>query len=133
MTRVKEARRTATTLVVRSDANARISHSREPYYELMRRLFQEEATAMRGQKFLLLVEERQKAANPLKTKEWDETIRLLGVSRSSFYAMRNKLLGAGLITSKGGEYRLSGLFSKDLSDMAKWWWTAVLHNESETL
>jgi len=47
--------------------------------------------------------------------------------------MRNKLLGAGLITNKGGEYRLSGMFSRDLVDMARWWWTAVLGNDLENL
>jgi len=62
--------------------------------------------------------------------------RLLGelnVSRSAFYAMRNKLLGAGLVSSKGGEYRLSGMFSRDLMDMARWWWTAVLAKNLENL
>jgi len=47
--------------------------------------------------------------------------------------MRNKLLGAGLITNKGGEYRLSGTFSRDLMDMARWWWTAILGNNLENL
>jgi hypothetical protein len=35
--------------------------------------------------------------------------------------MRNKLLGAGLISIRNKEYRLSGQFSKDLIDMARWW------------
>jgi hypothetical protein len=130
---VKEAPRTATTIIVRSDTNYRISHSKNPYYELMKRLFQEEVTAMRGQKFLTIVEERQKNGNPIKTREWETLTKELKVSRSSFYAMRNKLLGAGLISNKGGEYRLSGLFSKDLEDMARWWWTAVLRNDPESL
>jgi len=99
----------------------------------MKRLFQEEVTAMRGQKFLTIVEERQKNGNPIKTREWETLTKELKVSRSSFYAMRNKLLGAGLISNKGGEYRLSGLFSKDLEDMARWWWTAVLRNDPENL
>jgi len=55
------------------------------------------------------------------------------VSRSAFYAMRNKLLGAGLISNRGGEYKLSGMFSRDLVDMARWWWTAVLDNDLESL
>lgn len=58
MSLVKNAPRTATTIVVRSDANTRISHSRDPYYNLMRRIFQEDSTAVREQKtetdFLLL-------------------------------------------------------------------------------
>jgi hypothetical protein len=48
MSLVKNAPKTATTIVIRSDSNSRISHSRNPYYELMRRVFQEEATAVRG-------------------------------------------------------------------------------------
>ncbi len=51
MTQVKRARRTATTLKVRSKSEFAISRSRDPYHELMLRLFQEEETAMRGQKF----------------------------------------------------------------------------------
>ena len=133
MSIVKNAPRTATTIVVRSDANSRISHSRNPYYELMRRIFQEEATAVRGQKFLTMVEERQAAGNAIKTDEWEAILEELQVSRPSFYAMRNKLLGAGLISITNKEYKLSGQFSKDLLDMARWWWTAVLNNSEESL
>lgn len=133
MTNVKAAPRTATTLKVRSKSEYAISRSRDPYHELMLRLFQEEITALRGRKFLLIVEERQKSGDPLKTEEWEQLLVELDVSRSAFYAMRNKLLGAGLITNKGGEYRLSGMFSRDLMDMARWWWTAVLGNNLENL
>ena len=133
MTNVLKAPRTATTLKVRSKSEYAISRSRDPYHELMLRLFQEEATAERGQKFLVIVEERQKGGDPLKTSEWRELLVELKVSRSAFYAMRNKLLGAGMITNKGGEYRLSGIFSRDLMDMARWWWTAVLGNNLENL
>jgi len=133
MTNVLKAPRTATTLKVRSKSEYAISRSRDPYHELMLRLFQEEATAERGQKFLVIVEERQKGGDPLKTCEWRELLIELKVSRSAFYAMRNKLLGAGMITNKGGEYRLSGIFSRDLIDMARWWWTAVLDNNLENL
>jgi hypothetical protein len=133
MTNVKKAPRTATTLKVRSKSEFAISRSRDPYHELMLRLFQEETTALRGRKFLTIVEDRQNSGNPLKTHEWKQLISELDVSRSAFYAMRNKLLGAGLITSKGGEYRLSGMFSHDLMDMARWWWTAVLNNSLENL
>ncbi len=133
MTNVKDARRTATTIKIRSDSSSRITRSRNPYFELMKRLFQDEQTAMRGQKFLMMVEDRQKEGRPIKTGEWEELVKELKVSRSSFYAMRNKLLGAGLITTRGGEYRLSGEFSKDLADMSRWWWTAVLGNKPENL
>ena len=133
MTNVKKAPRTATTLKVRSKSEYAISRSRDPYHELMLRLFQEETTAQRGRKFLVMVEERQKSGDPLKTQEWEQLLVELNVSRSAFYAMRNKLLGAGLITNKGGEYRLSGMFSRDLMDMARWWWTAVLGNNLENL
>ncbi len=133
MTNVLKAPRTATTLKIRSKSEYAISRSRDPYHELMLRLFQEEATAERGRKFLTIVEERQKSGNPLKTREWKELLIELNVSRSAFYAMRNKLLGAGMISNKGGEYRLSGMFSRDLVDMARWWWTAVLSNNLENL
>jgi len=133
MSLVKNAPRTATTIVVRSDANARISHSRDPYYGLMRRIFQEDATAVRGQKFLTIIEERQAAGNPIRTDEWKTLLEELQIGRASFYAMRNKLLGAGLISIKNREYRLSGQFSKDLIDMARWWWTAVLNQPEEGL
>jgi hypothetical protein len=133
MSLVKNAPRTATTIVVRSDANARISHSRDPYYGLMRRIFQEDATAVRGQKFLTIIEERQAAGNAVRTDEWQTLLDELQIGRASFYAMRNKLLGAGLISIKNKEYRLSGQFSKDLIDMARWWWTAVLNQPEESL
>ncbi|MHB8117179.1 MAG: hypothetical protein ACYDHX_00380 [Methanothrix sp.] len=133
MTNVKKAPRTATTLKVRSKSEYAISRCRDPYHELMLRLFQEETTAQRGGKFLVMVEERQKSGDPLKTEEWEQLLVELNVSRSAFYAMRNKLLGAGLITNKSGEYRLSGMFSRDLMDMARWWWTAVLGNNLENL
>jgi len=133
MSLVKNAPKTATTIVIRSESSARVSNSRDPYYSLMRRLFQEDATAIRGQKFLNLVESRQKERNPLRTDEWEMVLEHLDVSRASFYSMRNKLTGAGLITVKNKKYNLSGQFSKDLMDMARWWWTAILENSEETL
>jgi hypothetical protein len=133
MTNVKTAPRTATTIKIRSKSEFAISRSRDPYHELMLRLFQEETTALRGRRFLAIVEERQRDGNPLKTREWKLLLEELAISRSAFYAMRNKLLGAGLISNKGGEYRLSGMFSRDLTDMARWWWTAVLGNSFENL
>ncbi len=133
MSLVKNASKTATTVVIRSDVNTRISHSRDPYYNLMRRIFQEDATAVRGQKFLIMIEERQAAGNAIRTDEWKAILEELQIGRASFYAMRNKLLGAGLISIKNKEYRLSGNFSKDLLDMARWWWTAILNNPEENL
>jgi hypothetical protein len=99
----------------------------------MRRIFQEDATTVRGQKFLSMVEERQAAGNAIRTDEWKTILEELQIGRASFYAMRNKLLGAGLISIKNKEYRLSGQFSKDLIDMARWWWTAVLNQSEESL
>jgi len=132
MSIVKNAPKTATTIVIRSESGARISNSRDPYYSLMRRLFQEEATALRGQKFLNLVESRQKEGNPLRTEEWKWVLEYLDVNSASFYSMRNKLTGAGLISVKNQKYHLSGQFSKDLMDMARWWWTAILGNSEES-
>jgi len=133
MTMVKKAPRTATTIKIRSKSEYSIIRSRDPYQELMLRLFQDEATAIRGRRFLSMVEERQKAGKPIRSEEWRVIMEELDVCRSAFYAMRNKLLGAGLITNKGGEYRLSGMFSRDLIDMARWWWTAVMNNDLENL
>lgn len=133
MTYVKDAPRTSTTIMIRSSSNSRISHSREPFYELMRRIFQEEKTAARGQKFLMLIEERQKNNDPLRTNEWKQIAEELNIGKASFYSMRNKLLGAGLISNKNGEYRLSGQFSKDLNDIAVWWWTAILNHDPDNL
>jgi len=133
MARIREAKRTATTMVVRSHATARITQSRDPYLELMRRLFQGETTAMRAKHFLELVEKRKSEGKPILTREWDRLLKEMNISRSSFYAMRNKLLGAGVLEIRNGEYHLSGQFSKDLSDMARWWWTAVLNKPLDAL
>ncbi|MCD4730115.1 MAG: hypothetical protein K8R74_05925 [Bacteroidales bacterium] len=99
----------------------------------MRRLFQEDDTAVRGQRFLTMVEERQRSGNPIKTNEWNSMLDELDVGRASFYSMRNKLLGAGLITNKNKEYRLSSQFSKDLMDMAKWWSAVIMGNDPDDL
>lgn len=133
MTAVKSAHRTTTTLKIRSKSEYAVTRSRDPYSELMLRLFQDETTANRGRRFLAIVEERQNSGDPLKTEEWSRLLDELDVSRSAFYAMRNKLLGAGLVSNKGGVYKLSGMFSRDLVDMARWWWTAVLNNNLENL
>lgn len=131
--KVSDAPRTATSIIVRSSASARITQSKNPFLELMRRIFRKEEVALKAIKFITLVEERQKAGRPLRVDEWEETMRMLEMNRSSFYSMRNKLLGAGLISIRGGEYRLSGMFSRDLVDMARWWWTAVLGNDPDSL
>jgi len=119
--------------MVRSDSKSRISSTREPYTALMLRLFRSERTAEKAKRFLSLVEERQRSGNPLKSEEWEDVLRELELSRSSFYSMRNKLLGAGMVSIAGGEYRISGVFSKDLHDMARWWWTAVCGYDAESL
>jgi hypothetical protein len=129
MTLVKDAPRTSTSFVIRSDANTRVTASRDPFYELMRRLFQDERTAIRAERFLEMILEREASGNPIRTNEWHRLLDEFEISRSSFYAMRNKLLGAGMITNKKGVYRASGQFSKDLVDMAKWWWVAVLKRD----
>lgn len=131
--KVKEAPKTATSIIVRSAANARVSQSKMPMLELMRRVFRKEDVALKAVKFLTLVEERQKSGKPLKVEEWEETMKELGMVRSSFYSMRNKLLGAGMIAIRNGEYHLSGAFSKDLVDMARWWWVVVLGYDPESL
>ena len=63
-----------------------VTTSRDPFYELMRRLFQEGCTAIRGQSFLEMILEREALGKPIRTGEWAELLRELGVSRSSFYA-----------------------------------------------
>jgi hypothetical protein len=131
--KVKDAPKTSTSIIVRSASNARISQSKNPLLELMRRLFRKEEVALKAVKFVTMVEEREKSGNPLKVEEWEKTIEELGMSRSSFYSMRNKLIGAGMIAVKNGEYRLSGLFSKDLVDMARWWWVVMLGYDADSL
>ena len=126
-------RATSTSFIIRSDANTRVTASRDPFYELMRCLFQDESTAIRGQRFLEMILEREASGNPIRTTEWAELLFELGVSRSSFYAMRNKLLGSGMIPNKRGVYRVPGQFSKDLVDMGRWWWIAVLKRDLERL
>ena len=131
--KVGEAPKTSTSIIVRSSSNARITQSKDPFLELMRRIFRKDEIALKAVKFVTLIEERQKNNNPLRVEEWRETIKYLGMGKSSFYSMRNKLIGAGLIIIRNGEYRLSGMFSKDLVDMARWWWTAILGNDEESL
>uniref|UniRef100_A0A7C3YPE5 Uncharacterized protein n=1 Tax=Geoglobus ahangari TaxID=113653 RepID=A0A7C3YPE5_9EURY len=131
--KVSDAPKTSTSIVVRSSANARITQSKNPFLELMRRIFRKEELALKAMKFITLIEERQKNKDPLRVEEWKETIKFLEMGKSSFYSMRNKLLGAGLIIIRSGEYKLSGMFSKDLVDMARWWWTVVLGNDEESL
>ena len=131
--KVSDAPKTSTSIIVRSSTNARITQSKNPFLELMRRIFRKEELALKAMKFITLIEERQKNKDPLRVEEWKETIKFLEMGKSSFYSMRNKLLGAGLIIIKNGEYRLSGMFSKDLVDMARWWWTVVLGNDEESL
>lgn len=131
--KVKDAPKTATSIIVRSAANARISQSKLPLLELMRRIFRKDEVALKAVKFLTMVEERQKSGRPLKVEEWEEMMNELGMGRSSFYSMRNKLVGAGMITIRNGEYHLSGAFSKDLVDMARWWWVVVLGYDPDSL
>lgn len=80
-----------------------------------------------------MVEERQASGNPIRTDEWKSLTEELEISRASFYAMRNKLLGAGLIAIANKEYQLSSQFSRDLLDMARWWRSAVLQQPEEKL
>jgi hypothetical protein len=80
-----------------------------------------------------MILEREASGNPIRIEEWAELLSEFEISRSSFYAMRNKLLGSGMITNKKGVYRVSGQFSKDLVDMARWWWVAVLKRDLDGL
>ncbi|RLI82044.1 hypothetical protein DRP07_06015 [Archaeoglobales archaeon] len=131
--KVKEAPKTSTSIIVRSASAARVTQSKNPFLELMRRLFRKEDVAMKAIKFINIVDERQKSGKPVRVEEWENLMEELGMVRSSFYSMRNKLLGAGMISVKDGEYRLSGVFSRDLVDMARWWWTAVLGYDPDSL
>ena len=74
MTLVKDAPRTSTSLIIRSDANTRITASQEPFYELMRRLFQNESSAIRGQRFVMLILEREASGNPIRAEEWRQLL-----------------------------------------------------------
>jgi len=101
MTNVKSAPRTATTIKVRSKSEYAISRSRDPYHELMLRLFQEEATAERGGKFLSLVEQRQRSGQPLKIQEWEQLLTELDVSRSAFLCHEKQAAGRGIDHKQG--------------------------------
>ncbi len=131
--KIKDAPKTSTSIIVRSASNARISQSKNPLLELMRRLFRKEEIALKAAKFVTIVEERQKMGKPLRVEEWEKTIEELDMAKSSFYAMRNKLISAGMIAIKNGEYHLSGVFSRDLVDMARWWWVVMLGYDEESL
>ncbi len=131
--KVKEAPKTSTSIIIRSASSARISQSKNPLLELMRRLFRKEEIAVKATKFVTIVEERQKIGKPLKVEEWEDTVKELGMRNSSFYAMRNKLIAAGMIAIKNGEYHLSGVFSRDLVDMARWWWVVMLGYDENAL
>ncbi len=131
--KVKDAPKTSTSIIIRSASNARVSQSKNPLLELMRRLFRKEEVALKAAKFVTMVEERQKSGKPLKVEEWEEIVKELGMAKSSFYAMRNKLIGAGMIVIKNGEYHLSGIFSRDLVDMARWWWVVMLGYDADSL
>ncbi len=131
--KIKDAPKTSTSIIVRSASNARISQSKNPLLELMRRLFRKEEIALKAAKFVTMVEERQKMGKPLRVEEWEKTIEELEMAKSSFYAMRNKLISAGMITIKNGEYHLSGVFSRDLVDMARWWWVVMLGYDENAL
>jgi len=99
----------------------------------MRRVFRDEEVAMKAIRFVTIIDERQKSGNPLKVEEWEKIMKELDMVRSSFYSMRNRLMGAGMIAVRNGEYHLSGVFSRDLVDMARWWWTVMLGYDPETL
>lgn len=131
--KIKDAPKTSTSIIVRSASNARISQSKNPLLELMRRLFRKEEIALKAAKFVTIVEERQKMGKPLRVEEWEKTIEELEMAKSSFYAMRNKLISAGMIAIKNGEYHLSGVFSRDLVDMARWWWVVMLGYDENAL
>jgi len=50
MTNVKDAPKTATTIVIRSDINSKISLSKDPFSAIMRRVFQTEKTKTQTEK-----------------------------------------------------------------------------------
>ena len=56
----------------------------------------------------MIIEEQQAEGNAIRTDEWKAILEELQIGRASFYTMHNKLLGAGLISIKNKEYRLSG-------------------------
>ncbi len=95
--------------------------SRDPLLELCKRVFRDPSTQRRAKKFLEKILDRKKGDNPVKASEWQDILEEFDIGRSSFYNMRNQLLGAGLIELRKGEYHPSVQFSKDLRNMANWW------------
>lgn len=94
---------------------------RDPLLELCKRIFRDPNTQRRAKKFLNKIIDRKKSDNPIKTSEWKGILDEFEISRSSFYNMRNQLLGAGIIELRNGKYHPSIQFSKDLKNMADWW------------
>lgn len=111
----------STTLIVKKNKRNRVSMSRDPLYELCRRVFRDAGTQRRAKTFLEKTIDRKANEDPLQTSEWNNILKEFDISRSSFYNMRNQLLGAGLIEIRNNEYHPSIQFSKDLKDMADWW------------
>lgn len=110
-----------TSTTVRVQREGRVRNSREPLLELCKRVFRDPKTQGRAAEFLEDVLKGHRQGDPVRTEEWEEYLERWDVGRSSFYSMRNQLLGGGLITVREGEYRPSTIFSKDLRDMADWW------------
>lgn len=121
MSRIKDSPKSASTLAVKADANYRISKSTDPLYSFMGRLFQDNDTTKRGVKFIQLLKKRQIEGNSLKINELDLILIELSCGKSSFYAMRNRLKGAGIISIRKREYRLSLQFSADLIELSDFW------------
>ncbi|MBS1264121.1 MAG: hypothetical protein MAG715_01321 [Methanonatronarchaeales archaeon] len=111
--------RTSTTLRVQREG--RVRDSRDPLLELCKRVFRDPRTQDRAAEFLEDVLDGYRNDEPVRTEDWDTYLKRWNVGRSSFYSMRNQLVGGGLVTVRDGEYRPSSLFSRDLRDMADWW------------
>jgi len=113
--------KTSTTIEVKRQSSDRVRNSREPLLELCKRIFRDPRTQRRAAEFLDDVVTGKEEGNPVRTDDWKEYLERWEVSRSSFYSMRNQLIGGGLVTVRDGEYHPSTVFSKDLRDMANWW------------
>jgi len=126
--KVKEGKKGSTTIIVKKRKKDRITMSRDPMLELSKRIFRNRKTQKRAKAFLSDIIDRKIEDNPLMSTEWKKYIKKWDISRSSFYSMRNQLIGAGLIEIRNGEYHPSTQFSKDLIDMADWWKSQLIQD-----
>jgi hypothetical protein len=120
-----------TIAAFRIHKKARVSKQPDQLLELCCRLFRDTRTALTAKRLIELIHDSNKQYH---RRDWETLIKLIGVDRSTFYWIRNKLLAAGILAfDKRGYYTLSGVFSRDLVNVAAWWWVDYLGYDKDSL